>query len=77
MLNKLLQTADKGWYCSLGLGMELYTTSCNNYYLTRIVVWRKLHSEEFLNLYSSPNITKVIKKEVLLGGTFDTCGGNK
>jgi hypothetical protein len=38
--------------------------------------WRKLHNDELHNLYSSPNIVRVIKiKEDEVGGTCGTHGG--
>jgi hypothetical protein len=36
--------------------------------------WRKLHSEELYNLYSLPNIVRVIKKEGYIGRTCSILG---
>jgi hypothetical protein len=36
--------------------------------------WRKLHSEELHNLYSSPSIIRIIKSEDEVGGTCGTNG---
>ena len=37
--------------------------------------WRKLHNEELNDLYSSPNIFRVIKIENIMGGACSTYGG--
>jgi hypothetical protein len=39
--------------------------------------WRKLHSEEVIDLYSSPNIVGVIKIENEMGGVCSTYGGEE
>jgi hypothetical protein len=40
--------------------------------------WRKLHNDELHNLYSSPNIVRVIEiKENEVGGTCGTHGGGE
>jgi len=36
--------------------------------------WRKLHNEELNDLYSSPNIFRVIKIENIMGGACSTYG---
>jgi hypothetical protein len=36
--------------------------------------WRKLHNEERHDLYSSPNIVRVIKIEIEMGGACSTDG---
>jgi hypothetical protein len=37
--------------------------------------WRKLHNDELHNLYSSPNIVRMIKSRRMRGGTCGTHGG--
>jgi hypothetical protein len=37
--------------------------------------WRKLHNDEFHDLYSSPNIVRVIKSRRMMGWTCVTHGG--
>jgi hypothetical protein len=37
--------------------------------------WRKLHNDELHNLYSSPNIVRVIKSRRMRGGG-GTCGAH-
>jgi hypothetical protein len=37
--------------------------------------WRRLHNEELLDLYSSPNIIQGINQEDEIGGACGTCGG--
>jgi hypothetical protein len=38
--------------------------------------WRKLHNEELNDLYSSPNILRVIKLRIMeMGGVCSTYGG--
>ena len=40
--------------------------------------WRKLHNEELNDLYSSPNIVRVIKsKKNVMGGACGTYGGSE
>ena len=39
--------------------------------------WRKLHSEELNDLYSSPNIVRVIKLRRMMGGTCSAYGGGE
>jgi hypothetical protein len=36
--------------------------------------WRKLHNEEFKDLYSSPNIVRIIKWRRKMGGACSTYG---
>jgi hypothetical protein len=36
--------------------------------------WRRLHNEELHNLYSSPDIIRVINSRVEIGGTCSTHG---
>ena len=37
--------------------------------------WRKLHNEKLNDLYSSPNIIRVIKPRRKMGGACSACGG--
>ena len=37
--------------------------------------WRKLHNEELNDLYCSPNIVRVIKSRIKMGGACSTYGG--
>jgi len=39
--------------------------------------WRKLHNEELNDLYSSPNIVRVIKPRREMGGTCSAYGGEE
>ena len=39
--------------------------------------WRKLHNEELNNLYSSPNIVRVIKSRSYMGGACSTYEGEE
>jgi hypothetical protein len=39
--------------------------------------WRKLHNEELHNLYSSPNIIRMIVKEDEMGRACSTNGGEE
>jgi hypothetical protein len=37
--------------------------------------WRKVHNDELHNLYSSPNIVRVIKSSMMIGGRGEVCTG--
>jgi hypothetical protein len=39
--------------------------------------WRRLHNEELIDLYSSPNIVRVIKFENEMGGACSAYGGEE
>jgi hypothetical protein len=39
--------------------------------------WRRLHNKELYALYSSPNITRVIKSRRQMGRTCSTYGGEE
>jgi hypothetical protein len=39
--------------------------------------WREVHKEELSDLYSSPNIVRVIKSKSAMGGACSTCRGEE
>jgi hypothetical protein len=39
--------------------------------------WKTFHNEELIDLYSSPNIVRVIKIENEMGGACSTYGGEE
>jgi len=39
--------------------------------------WRKLHNEELSNLYSLPNIVRVVKSRRMMGGACGAYGGGE
>jgi len=39
--------------------------------------WRKLHNEELNDLFSSPNIVRVIKSRGMIGGLCSAYGGKE
>jgi hypothetical protein len=59
ILNKQSRRADKGWYSSLRVGRGAATPHHKNFLLLRNVL--KCHNDEIHDLYSSPNIVRVIK----------------
>jgi len=72
ILNKQSWTADKGWSSSLGL-----TTPHRkkNFVVTKCFKAKKLHNNELHDLYSSPNIVRVIKARRMRWPVHVACRG--